>query len=186
MARPEDGIAAQIRNIEHGMTHGAAHRVALLARDAIMPPPADPAGALYAGRKAALRPIHDKLIQVISEFGDDVEQVPKKGYLSLRRARQFAMIQPSAADRVDVGLILKATDPAGRLESARGFNPLFTHRVRIHSTADIDTDLTAWLRVAYQAPADPPLAASLAATARWPPGVAEVTPTGRAGEPLHL
>jgi hypothetical protein len=60
------------------------------------------------------------------------------------------MIQPSAADRVDVGLILKATEPAGRLESARGFNPLFTHRVRIHSTADIDTDLTAWLRGAYQ------------------------------------
>ena len=182
MARPEHGIAAQIRNIEqaygkpvsawidlvtasrlsrhpdivamlkteHGMTHGAAHRVALLARDASMPSPADPVGALYAGRKAALRPIHDKLIQVVSELGDDVEQVPKKRYLSLRRARQFAMIQPSAADRIDVGLILKATEPAGRLESARGFNPLFTHRVRIHSTADIDTDLTAWLRDAYQ------------------------------------
>src|SRR5260221_3678578 len=119
MARPEHGIAAQIRNIEqaygkpvsawidlvtasrlsrhpdivamlkteHGMTHGAAHRVALLARDASKPPPADPAGALYAGRKAALRPIHDKLIQVVSELGDDVEQAPKKGYISLRRAR---------------------------------------------------------------------------------------------------
>lgn len=182
MAGPEDGIAAQIRNIEqaygkpiatwidlvaasgrsrhaeivamlkteHGMTHGAAHRVALLARDARMPPPADPVGALYAGRKAALRPIHDKLIEVVSEFGDDVEQAPKKGYVSLRRARQFAMIQPSAADRIDVGLILKGTDPAGRLESARGFNALFTHRVRIRSTADIDADLTAWLRDAYQ------------------------------------
>jgi Domain of unknown function (DUF5655)/Domain of unknown function (DUF4287) len=182
MARAEDGIATQIRNIEqaygkpveawvglvtasglsrhteivamlkteHGMTHGAAHRVALLARDARMPPPADPVGALYAGRKAALRPIHDKLIEVVSEFGDDVEQVPKKGYLSLRRARQFAMIQPSAADRIDVGLILKGTEPAGRLESARGFNALFTHRVRIRSAADIDADLTGWLRDAYQ------------------------------------
>jgi hypothetical protein len=183
MASPEDGVAAQIRNIEHtygksigawidlvkasglarhpdivallktehGMTHGAAHRVALLARDASVPPPADPVGALYAGRKSGLRPIHDKLIEMISGFGGDVAQVPKKGYISLRRARQFAMIQPSAADRIDVGLILKGTDPAGRLESARGFNALFTHRVRVRSAADIDADLLTWLRDAYQA-----------------------------------
>jgi hypothetical protein len=182
MARAEDGITAQIRNIEqaygkpisawidlvkssslsrhadivamlkaeHGMTHGAAHRVALLARDATTPPPADPVGALYAGRKAVLRPIHDRLVEVVSEFGDDVEQVPKKGYVSLRRVRQFAMIQPSAADRIDIGLVLKGTDPVSRLESARGFNALFTHRVRVHASADIDAELTAWLREAYQ------------------------------------
>jgi hypothetical protein len=71
-----------------------------------------------------LRPIHDQLMEVVSGLGDDVEPVPKKGYLSLRRARQFAMIQPSAADRIDVGLILKGTEPAGRLESAPGFNAL--------------------------------------------------------------
>jgi Domain of unknown function (DUF5655) len=65
-----------------------------------------------AGRKAALRPIDDKLIEVVSEFGDDVRQVPKKGYVSLRRARQFAMIQPSATDRIDVGLVLQGTEPA--------------------------------------------------------------------------
>jgi Domain of unknown function (DUF5655)/Domain of unknown function (DUF4287) len=182
MASPEDGIAAQIRNIEraygkpigdwidlvtasrlsrhpeivamlkteHGMTHGAAHRVALLARYAAQPLPADPVAALYAGRKAGLRPIHDKLIEMVSEFGNDIEQVPKKGYVSLRRARQFAMIQPSAADRIDVGLILRGTEPDGRLESARGFNALFTHRVRIRATTDIDADLLAWLRDAYQ------------------------------------
>jgi hypothetical protein len=116
MARAEDGIAAQIRNIEHtygkpigawvdlvtasglsrhpdivamlkaehGMTHGAAHRVALVARQAATPPPADPVGALYAGPKAGLRPIHDKLIEVVNGFGDDMEQVSKKGYSSLR------------------------------------------------------------------------------------------------------
>jgi hypothetical protein len=60
------------------------------------------------------------------------------------------MIQPSAADRIDVGLVLKGTDPVGRLESARGFNALFTHRVRVRCTADIDAELTAWLRDAYQ------------------------------------
>jgi hypothetical protein len=86
-------------------------------------------------------------------LGDDVEVAPKKGYLSLRRGRQFAMIQPSGAGRIDVGLILPATQetqPGPRLESAAGFNALFTHRVRVPAGADIDPELTAWLRLAYQ------------------------------------
>src|SRR4051794_36479505 len=48
----------------YGMTHGAAHRVSLLARQAGAPPTSDnsgtdPAEALYVGPKAGLRPIHD-------------------------------------------------------------------------------------------------------------------------------
>src|SRR5207244_3100524 len=51
-------IVAMLKT-EHGMTHGAAHRVALLARDAAAPPQQDPVATLYAGRKAGLRPIHE-------------------------------------------------------------------------------------------------------------------------------
>ena len=53
-------------------------------------------------------------------LGDDVEVAPKKGYLSLRRGRQFAMIQPSGAGRIDVGLILPATR---KPSPARGWSP---------------------------------------------------------------
>src|SRR5215472_4286621 len=142
MATVEEGLQAQIRNIEatygkpmsewlaiiaasgltkhtevvamlkhdYGMTHGAAHRVSLVARQATAASAgpdqdADPAGALYTGRKADLRPLHDALMTAISAFGDDIEQVPKKGYLSLRRGKQFAMIQPSGVGRIDIGLI---------------------------------------------------------------------------------
>jgi hypothetical protein len=59
------------------------------------------------------------------------------------------VIQPSAADRIDLGLILRDVPPNARLESAEGFNALFTHRVRLTSTADIDPQLTAWLQRAY-------------------------------------
>jgi len=59
------------------------------------------------------------------------------------------MIQPSAAGRVDVGLILRDIPPAGRLEAAGSFNALFTHRVRVASADDIDTALTDWLHTAY-------------------------------------
>jgi hypothetical protein len=186
MATVEEGLQAQIRNIEatygrpmsewlaviaasgltkhnevvamlksdYGMTHGAAHRVSLVARQATAPPAApdqdgDPAAALYAGRKAGLRPLHDAMMGAIAGFGGDIEQVPKKGYLSLRRRKQFAMIQPSGAGRIDLGLILKGVPAAGRLESAAGFNALFTHRVRLAGPADLDGELIGWLRAAY-------------------------------------
>jgi hypothetical protein len=137
----------------HGLAHGAAHRVGLLARQAAAGPADagqdDAVGALYIGKKAGLRPLHDALMSVIGGFGDDVEVSPKKGYLSLRRRKQFAMIQPSAAGRIDLGLILPDARPEGRLEPAAGFNALFTHRVRVTGEADIDEQLVGWLRRAY-------------------------------------
>jgi hypothetical protein len=137
---------------DHGLAHGAAHRVSLLARqrDAdAAPVPSDPADALYAGAKASLRPLHDALLGEIRALGA-VDIAPKKGYLSLRRRKQFAMVQPSTTSRIDLGLILSATTPAtGRLESAANFNPLFTHRVRITAATDLDDELRCWLADAY-------------------------------------
>jgi hypothetical protein len=48
---------------------------------------------IYSGPKAVMRPIHDALIKHIAKFGE-FENVPKKGYISLRRKKQFAMIGP--------------------------------------------------------------------------------------------
>ena len=59
------------------------------------------------------------------------------------------MIQPSGADRIDLELILPDVPADARLESAAGFNALFTHRVRQFSTADVNTELTGWLKRAY-------------------------------------
>ena len=136
---------------DHGLAHGAAHRVSLLARqraDADVAAPPDPAGALYAGAKAGLRPLHDALLGEIRALGA-FDVAPKKGYLSLRRRKQFAMVQPSTDSRIDLGLILPATPATGRLESAARFNPLFTHRVRITAATDLDDELRGWLATAY-------------------------------------
>ena len=113
------------------------------------PAPSDPAGALYVGAKAGLRPLHDALLGEIRALGT-FDIAPKKGYLSLRRRKQFAMVQPSTTSRIDLGLILPATTPAtGRLEPAATFNPLFTHRVRISAATDLDDELRGWLATAY-------------------------------------
>ena len=137
---------------DHGLAHGAAHRVSLLARqrhDAGVAAPSDPADALYAGAKAGLRPLHDALLGEIRALGA-FDFAPKKDYLSLRRRKQFAMIQPSTTSRIDLGLILPpTTPPTDRLEPAAKFNPLFTHRVRITAATDLDNELRGWLATAY-------------------------------------
>jgi hypothetical protein len=137
---------------DHGLAHGAAHRVSLLARqrhDAGAAAPPDPSRGLYAGVKAGLRPLHDALLGEIRALGA-FDIALKKGYLSLRRRKQFAMIQPSTTSRIDLGLILPAATPAtGRLEPAAKFNPLFTHRVRITAATDLDDELRGWLATAY-------------------------------------
>jgi hypothetical protein len=138
---------------KHGLTHGYANQIALRALKA---DDAKVAGsdalvdAQYAGAKAALRPVYDALDKAVRGFGSDVEFAPKKAYVSLRRSKQFGLIQPSTATRVDVGLILKGVKPAGRLEASGSFNAMFTHRVRIGDVKEVDAELIDWLRQAYQ------------------------------------
>jgi hypothetical protein len=147
------GQIVAILKKDHGLSHGYANQIALRALAAAAPPEAltgDPIEALYAGSKAHLRPIHDALAAAIKKFGSDVEFSPKKSYVSVRRSKQFALIQPSTATRVDVGLILKNVPPSGRLEKSGSFNAMFTHRVRLANVVDVDPELISWLRQAYE------------------------------------
>jgi len=135
---------------EHGLPHGAANRVALVALAAIAGPgtEADPVESLLAGRSADVRAVFERLRRALDDLGDDIEIAPKKGYVSLRRRKQFAMLKP-AARHVDLGLVLPDAAMTDRLESAATFNALFTHRVRVRSEAGVDDELTGWIRRAY-------------------------------------
>jgi predicted transport protein len=107
--------------------------------------------AQYKGLKAPLRPIYESLLSEIRRFGGDVEVVPKRYYVSVRRHKQFAIIRPSTPVRVDVGISLKAAASNRRLEAARGFSAAVSHRVRVSSVHEIDRELIGWLRQAYEA-----------------------------------
>jgi hypothetical protein len=85
----------------------------------------------------------------VESFGPDVEIAPKKANVSVRRSKQFALIQPTTRTRIDVGLILKGVEPSGRLEASGSFNAMFTHRVRVETVADINGELKRWLKQAY-------------------------------------
>ena len=104
----------------------------------------------YAGAEADLRPIYEKLIAAVTKFGE-VEVSPKNAYVSLRRAKQFAILQPSTATRLDVGIKLKGVKPTGRLEASKSFNAMVTHRVRVETLKDVNKELVGWLRQAHDA-----------------------------------
>ncbi|MCW8846296.1 MAG: DUF5655 domain-containing protein, partial [Gammaproteobacteria bacterium] len=104
----------------------------------------------YQGAKAELRPIYDAIIKAVNAFGKDVDIAPKKTYVSLRRNKQFALVQPSTRDRIDVGINLKGETPTARLEASGSFNAMVSHRVRVQSKKDVDSELKAWLKKAYE------------------------------------
>lgn len=139
---------------EHALTHGYANLVAQqtlkAASGAAEAGGADLVAAQYSNSKAALRPIYDALATKITKFGPDVELSPKKTYVSLRRNKQFGLIQPSTSTRVDVGLNLKNVKPRGRLEASGSFNGMVSHRVRVETPKDVDAELIGWLRQAYE------------------------------------
>jgi predicted transport protein len=143
-------IVAHLKS-EHGLTHGYANLVALLARGYGEESGDGLIDAQYAGAKAGLRPIYEKVAAAVKAFGADVEIAPKKTSVSFRRSKQFALAQPSTKTRVDLGIQLKGVPPEGRLEPSGPFGTMCSHRVRLESPDDVDEEVVAWLRRAYDA-----------------------------------
>lgn len=136
----------------YGLTFGNANALAIFTRDKLKGAAGEEENfvdAQYEGRKAALRPLYDTLIAAVAAFGDDVEIAPKRTYVSLRRKKQFALVQPGPG-RVDLGINLKGVEPDGRLEKSGSFNSMCTHRVRVTSPDDVNEELLGWLRLAYE------------------------------------
>lgn len=133
---------------EYGVSHGFANLIAarFLARGSDSEP-GDLVEAQYAGRKGGLRPLYDHLVTEVTAFGGDVEIAPKKTSVSLRRHKQFAVIEPASATRLQLGINLRGTEPTERLRAAGG---MCTHRVDVTADDQIDAELLAWLRQAYE------------------------------------
>jgi hypothetical protein len=146
------GEIVKVLKEKHGLGHGYANLVAQRTLEAAAGGPAssdDLVAAQYAGAKAALKPIHDALIAAAKKLGADVEIAPKKTSVSLRRSKQFALIEPATNTRVDLGLKLEGVPVGGRLEKYP--STMCTHRVRLESKAQVDAEVLGWLKQAYEA-----------------------------------
>lgn len=134
---------------EWGLSHGDANAIVLFARKADETIGGDPLDGIYVGPKAALRTLHDALMAEIGSFGE-LEIAPKKGYLSLRRKKQFAMVGPASNTRIEVGINQKLL-PGGERLLVQPAGGMCSHKVRLSELSEIDAELLGWLRSAYDA-----------------------------------
>ncbi len=104
---------------------------------------------IYTGPKAALRPIHEALMKEIKRLGE-FEIAPKKGYVSLRRKKQFAMLGPATNTRFEVGINHKTLKPNARLV-AQPAGSMCQFIVKLTDAKEVDSKLIGWIKQAYEA-----------------------------------
>ena len=102
---------------------------------------------IYSGKNESLRPIHDRVMAQIHSLGE-FEIAPKKGYLSLRRKKQFTMVGPASKGRVEVGLNMKGVAATDRLQEQPP-GGMCQYKVFLTSSDEADSELLAWIQQAY-------------------------------------
>ena len=133
----------------HGLTHGNANLLAHVVRERLAGGPQaseDLLATQYSGPKAALLPAYQALAAVAESLGPDVMKVVQKTGVSFRRKKQFALIQAPSAKRLRLGLNLGATPDDPRIVASSG---MCTHSVDLTSPDEVDADIAAWVRAAY-------------------------------------
>lgn len=133
----------------YGLGHGDANALVHYAKPEAAPAGGDPLDDIYAGKKAHLRPIHEKLMKAIAKFGDH-ETAPKKGYVSLRRKKQFAMLGPKTNERFELGLNLKDDIRDTRVKPVPP-GGMCQYIVPLTSAEEIDEKIVGYLKRAYDA-----------------------------------
>jgi hypothetical protein len=119
--------------------------------DDVKASPDDRLAKLFAGNKIKWRKAYNTLEKKVRKFGTDVEVAPNMTYINLcRGSKKFAIVQ-TTADRLDIGIKLKGIAPTEQFEAAGSWNAMVTHRVRISDPKQIDAEVLAWLRQAYDA-----------------------------------
>lgn len=140
---------------ELGLGHGDANTLVTLhlrASGATTAPAASADAAvdeIYAGPKAALRPVHDAVMAAIAPLGP-FDVAPKKGYLSLRRKKQFAMLGPATNTRFELGLNMKDIGGTDRL-LAQPPGGMCQFKVKFTDASEVDDEVVSWVRQAFDA-----------------------------------
>jgi hypothetical protein len=113
--------------------------------------------AAYAGPKAHLFPIFEKLVEYGRSLGADVLVCPCKTMVPLYRSRVFAEIKATTRTRVDLALALGDAPAAGVLavnapRMKKGDR--LTHLIALAAAADVTAEVKRWLKAAYRRDAE--------------------------------
>lgn len=145
------GALVSYLKVNHGFTHGNANLVvhyAMQSHAGAAENSDDLISAQYLGKENLL-PLFEEIVSAVRQFGDGLEMAPKKAYVSLRRRKQFALIQPSTKERLDIGLSIKGEAADKYAQAAGSWNGMCTHRIKLESGQIITPELIGWLRKAW-------------------------------------
>jgi hypothetical protein len=147
---PKHGEIIKFLKEKHGLTYGFANLIAHKSKGS------DAGSAInqddlitkqYQG-KEHFKPIYYKLISEIQSYGQDIEIAPKNNYVSLRRKKQFAILNPVTKTRFEIGVNLKGQEPKGKLEAEKP-NSMCSHKINITDIKDLDKEVFEWIKTAY-------------------------------------
>lgn len=137
---------------EHGILQNSTWAIAdAAARAAGWVPPTleEYIDLQYAGEKAGLRPIFDRLRVLLTSLGDDVVVEGRSTYTPFVRRRQFAAVAAATRNRVDVGLRYVDPPSSDLLRPANAPGQA-THRLTLSTPDDISDEVERLLRAAYE------------------------------------
>jgi predicted transport protein len=134
----------------HQVTHGYASEIALkvLGSDADSAANADDFIETQYKGKEHLKAYYDKLIEAINAFGGDYKIDPKKTYVSLKRKKQFVILNPASKTRFEIGFNLKGVEAKGKLENEKP-NDICSHKINLSDISEIDKEVIDWIKKAF-------------------------------------
>lgn len=142
------GEQMKMLKTEHGFGHGHANLVCQAAKGRLDADEGDMLAGQYEGKKN-LKPVYDALEAFARSLGDDVEISPKKTSVAFRRSKNFAVVTPATKSRIDIGLNLKGEAGTLRLIEEKP-GSMCTHKMKIQMVEEVDDELKAWMKAAYE------------------------------------
>ncbi|PWK23889.1 putative transport protein [Arcicella aurantiaca] len=136
---------------KHNVTHGYASEIALkvLGSDADSASDTDILIENQYKGKEHLKPFYEKLIAEIQKFDGDFEIAPKKTYVSLKRKKQFIILNPASKTRFEIGFNLKGVEAKDRLVAEKP-DGICSHKINLSDINDVDTEVIGWIKMAYE------------------------------------
>lgn len=136
---------------KHSVTHGYASEIALkvLGSDADSAANADDFIVSQYKGKEHLKAFYDKLLAEIQKFDGDFKIDPKKTYVSLKRKKQFVILNPASKTRFEIGFNLKGVEPKGKLEAEKP-NGICSHKINLADISEINKEVIDWIKMAFE------------------------------------
>lgn len=148
----DQGAVRRWLKSEHGVLQNSRWAISFAAAQAAgwtAPSVEEFIDAQYTRPKEALRPIFDRLRELIDDLGDDITTEGRGTYTPFVRRRQFLAVAAATKTRVDVGL--RYTDPPkSKLLSEAKAPGQATHKLTLTSPDQITSDVERLIRIAYE------------------------------------